>query len=150
MKKVLFITPYQFGYNSGIYNYAKYLLDDYDVEIVCFDQKKERIELPKIKIEYVKRNLDFYNKLNNKIIGIYLLKIDCEGSEFDFFLNSKLIFKTVYINNIVGEFHDFVYSADINNYKSLDLLNYCKDNIDGIVKICILVIEADDKIYEIR
>ena len=47
-----------------------------DNEYIDFEFEVDVIEKNQIKIENVKRNLDFYNKLNNKIIGIYLLKID--------------------------------------------------------------------------
>lgn len=47
-----------------------------DNEYINFEFEVDLVEKSQIKIEYVKRNLDIFNKLNNKIIGIYLFKID--------------------------------------------------------------------------
>lgn len=135
-------TEERYLYISPLWSGGNTLVSDDELFKQYFKTDVRKVKINTISID------DFITQ--NNIDEIYLLKIDCEGSEFDFFLNSKLIFKTVSINNIVGEFHDFVYSADKNDTKSSELLNYCKDNIDGIVKICILVIETDDKIYEIR
>jgi hypothetical protein len=48
-----------------------------DNEYIDFEFEVDLIEQNQIKIEYAKRNLNiFNNKLNNKIIGIYLFRID--------------------------------------------------------------------------
>ena len=72
---------------------------------------------------------------NNKINEIYLLKIDCEGAEFDIIYDS-ILFKNKTIKNIVGEFHDLKYNTIA--YKSHDLLEYVKQYIDGFINISIL------------
>jgi len=71
----------------------------------------------------------------NGITEIELLKIDCEGAEFDIIYDSEL-FKERIIKNLVGEFHNLCYNNALN--KSQELIEYCKKYIDGIVKVSIL------------
>lgn len=79
---------------------------------------------------------EFINQANIK--KIFLLKIDCEGSEFDILGNSENIFKTVTISNIVGEFHDLSYNK--TKLTSSELLELCKKNINGVVDIKLLTL----------
>jgi FkbM family methyltransferase len=76
--------------------------------------------------------------IDEKINKIYLLKIDCEGSEFDILMNSKLLFKDVVVDNIIGEFHDLSYNINPVEINSEGLLEICKKNIKGINDIKIL------------
>jgi FkbM family methyltransferase len=67
---------------------------------------------------------DFIN--NNNINEIVVLKIDCEGSEYDILYNSNKI-KDNIVKNIVGEFHDF---RDVpKTYNGKHLIKYCKQYI---------------------
>lgn len=75
--------------------------------------------------------------INNNIDSIYLLKIDCEGAEFDIIYDSEL-FKKGVVKNIVGEFHDLKYNKSLN--KSQELINYTKEHVSGLVKISIFII----------
>lgn len=75
--------------------------------------------------------------LINKIDKIHLLKIDCEGAEFDIIYDSDL-FKDKIVENIVGEFHDLKYNKALN--RSKELIEYCEKHVDGICKISILQI----------
>lgn len=72
-----------------------------------------------------------------KIKDIYLLKIDCEGAEFDIIYDSDM-FKNKIVKNMVGEFHDLKYNTITK--KSDELLKYCKEYIDGLLKVSILQI----------
>lgn len=74
---------------------------------------------------------------NNNIDSIHLLKIDCEGAEFDIIYDSEL-FKTGIVKNMVGEFHDLKYNKIFN--KSKNLIDYSKNYITGLVNISIFVI----------
>lgn len=71
-----------------------------------------------------------------KIKNIHLLKIDCEGSEYDIFTTSKMLFNEIKIDNIVGEFHDLSYNEV--NLTANDLVSLCENNINGIIDIKIL------------
>lgn len=76
-----------------------------------------------------------------KIDEVKLLKIDCEGAEYDILYSSNM-FKNKKILNIVGEFHNLVYNNKVdkndNKNNAETLLNYCKDIVLGICKISIL------------
>ena len=78
---------------------------------------------------------EFIDKYN--INEIYLLKIDCEGAEYDIIYDSKKI-KENLIKNIVGEFHDLKYNNVRNG--TTELYNYCSKYIDGTKKITFLKI----------
>ena len=88
----------------------------------------------------------YFDKIlvDNKIKEIYLLKIDCEGAEFDIIYDSDF-FKNKIVKNMVGEFHDLKYntindSNQVNLAKSASLITYCKNYVDGIFKVSILQI----------
>jgi FkbM family methyltransferase len=72
--------------------------------------------------------------IEHNITQIELLKIDCEGAEYDILYGSH-IFKTNIVKNIVGEFHAFSYNMVDNNMTSL--LNYCKIYCNGITQIAL-------------
>lgn len=66
---------------------------------------------------------------SNYIEDIELLKIDCEGSEFDIIYTSEK-FKTGIIKNIVGEFHEMKYTTHTS--KSDNLIEYCKQYVQTV------------------
>lgn len=64
-----------------------------------------------------------YNGIKGKEIG--LMKIDCEGAEFDFLYNKDLS----RIKYIVGEFHNFLFQYDD---RGVTLLEYIRETHDEI------------------
>jgi len=68
--------------------------------------------------------------LENHIASVELLKIDCEGAEFDILYHSKAL-KDGVIKNIAGEFHDLIYNTKAEN-NSLKLIEYCKPFVENI------------------
>lgn len=77
---------------------------------------------------------DIFN--DNNIDEVELLKIDCEGAEFDIIYDS-INFKNKKVKNMVGEFHNLSYNNKVKN-KAEDLLEFSKSFIDGIFNIRIL------------
>ncbi len=74
--------------------------------------------------------------VTNHIDSIELLKIDCEGAEFEILRGSRL-FRTGIVKNIVGEFHNLRYNTQSTN--DVDgLLEYCKEHVDGFMKMTLL------------
>ena len=55
-KKILLITHNQFGYQIHMYEYAKYLRDDYDIKYLCFDYGRKKIQIPQVDVIYVERS----------------------------------------------------------------------------------------------
>ena len=78
----------------------------------------------------------------HQIEEIYLLKINCEGAEYDIISNSSLFKKNI-IRNMVGKFHDLIYNQTLN--KSNDLLEYCRKYITGTLKISTAKLSLDDQ-----
>ena len=72
------------------------------------------------------------------MIRIELLKIDCEGAEFEILYNSDFFQKNI-VKNMVGEFHNLCYNTTVKN-TSQELINYCKLYVKGILKITELTI----------
>ena len=69
---------------------------------------------------------------DNRIKAIRLLKIDCEGSEYEILYNTKYI---NCIQNIVGEFHNLKDRAEHNGEK---LIAYCRTKVKGLVHVSVL------------
>jgi len=74
----------------------------------------------------------------NNINEIYLLKIDCEGAEYDIIYDSEKV-KNKIVKNMVGEFHDLKYNKTPRN-ECNKLLDYSKQYIDGTIHIQFLTI----------
>ena len=70
---------------------------------------------------------------NNNIDKIELLKIDCEGAEYEILYNS-IYFKNNIVQNIVGEFHNLSYNTSVKDTSSA-LINYCKKYVKNIISI---------------
>ena len=101
------------GGNTTFANNKSKMLDSYEVECINFD--------------------DFVKKEN--ITNIKLLKIDCEGAEYDILSESKTL-KNNIIQNITGEFHNLSYITQ--KCTANDLLDICKKYINGKILISIL------------
>lgn len=82
-------------------------------------------------------SFDDFLEMNN-INEILLLKIDCEGAEYDIIYDSQKI-KQYVIKNIVGEFHDLKYNNTPKNQCDI-LLEYCNKYINGIKQVSFLKI----------
>ncbi len=79
---------------------------------------------------------DIINQHN--ITNIKLLKIDCEGAEYDILYNSEKL-KTGIVSNLVGEFHNLSYNNKAANNSSV-LEAYVKKYVPGIIKVSTLTI----------
>lgn len=73
--------------------------------------------------------------IQNNINEVELLKIDCEGAEYDILYNS-ISLKNKIIKSMVGEFHNLKYNKLENTGEQLIL--YCKEFISDIFKVSIL------------
>ncbi len=51
--RILFINTCQFGYLTDIYKWCKYLKDDYDITVLCFDTGLKRQKLDGINVHYI-------------------------------------------------------------------------------------------------
>jgi glycosyltransferase involved in cell wall biosynthesis len=52
-KRVLFISPNQFGYLTDYYYFAKYLREDFDLDFICFDRGLAKRNLRRVRVDYV-------------------------------------------------------------------------------------------------
>lgn len=91
--------------------------------------------LESVKVECI--SLDQIIKVNN-IQNVKLLKIDCEGAEYEILYGSNL-FKTNIVENMVGEFHNLSYNDKVKS-DTTELLNYCRPFVNGVFKITLLTL----------
>lgn len=79
---------------------------------------------------------------NNNIKHIELLKIDCEGAEYDIIYGSTY-FQNNIVKNIVGEFHNLYYNTRIDSTvnNGQELINYCA-KYTNTVNITVLTIQG--------
>jgi hypothetical protein len=68
--KLLLINGNQFGYSAGHYYYCKYLKDHFDIQYICFDRNRKKLELEGVKVHYVSFE-------GNKIKRIYRFLHQC-------------------------------------------------------------------------
>lgn len=54
-KKILFINQSQFGYHIDYLQYCKYLKEDFEIDYLCWDYNKNRLEEADIKVLYISR-----------------------------------------------------------------------------------------------
>lgn len=52
-RRVLIVNANQFGYHTDYYYFAYYLRGGYDVHYICYDRKRERVDLDGINIVYL-------------------------------------------------------------------------------------------------
>lgn len=55
MKNILFIDRVQLGLTTDCLKYCEYLKDDYQIRFICFDNGKEKVHIPNVKVIYVPR-----------------------------------------------------------------------------------------------
>jgi FkbM family methyltransferase len=121
-KKMLMLHPECTGGNTTCAS-IKSLENYYNAKIQC------------IEVECI--SLDEIIETNN-ISTINLLKIDCEGAEYEILYNSNY-FKSGIVENMVGEFHNLPYNNEVNS-NTAALLHYCKPLVNGIFKITLLTL----------
>lgn len=56
MKKILLISPTQFGYHTDPFAYCQNLNKDFNITVICFDQKHIKLTLPDVKVIYIGLN----------------------------------------------------------------------------------------------
>jgi FkbM family methyltransferase len=69
---------------------------------------------------------------------IELLKIDCEGAEYDALYDCKTL-QLGKIRNMVGEFHDLRYNSRVRNTSSL-LMDYCRGLVRNSLTVSTLTL----------
>ena len=67
---------------------------------------------------------------------ISLIKIDCEGAEYEALYDSQMV-KEGRVSSIVGEFHNLKYNTNAKG-NSQDLMQYCRSHIKDVGRITIL------------
>lgn len=71
MEKLIISSHNQFGYLTDTFKYCSYLKNIYDITYICFDEKRDKINMENVKIIYVdkKENIILnYLKLNYEVI----------------------------------------------------------------------------------
>jgi FkbM family methyltransferase len=100
--------------------------------------KEEYDTVFKHKIKEITVNCISLDKIVSQfnIDNIFLLKIDCEGAEYDIIYDS-IFFKTKKIEYLIGEFHNLKYNK-VGNNTADKLIEYCKLYINNDINISIL------------
>jgi len=97
VKNIILINPGQFGYKAGYYYYAKYLsrYDEYIVTVLCFDQGLPKVDIPKVKVEYI----DFCGSKSQRLLR-WLMSVktmyDAHSDKSSIFFMSRFNFCFVF------------------------------------------------------
>lgn len=71
MKNLLIITHNQFGYQVSSYYYTKYLGNEYNIDYICFDESKKKINSATASVHYFKK----HKNLIKAYLGLISLSI---------------------------------------------------------------------------
>lgn len=69
MKKILFISSAQYGYNTDYYKYCCYLSKEYAIDFVCFDSNQPRYDSDSIHVFYTEYKKGFASKVRLMKLG---------------------------------------------------------------------------------
>lgn len=72
MKKLLFISTVQFGINTDMVKYCKYLTSKYDITIICPDEGYDKYKNDKISMVYLQRKNRYLYTINFIAKSIYI------------------------------------------------------------------------------
>lgn len=104
-KKILFITPNQFGYNTDHYYWCKYLQQKFQITYLCFKNHDVEFFMDGIEIKYIKFH-------SNRIVRVfdYYIKAIAEltnnNSDYTFIVQYKLDFILRFIFPFKKLFYD--------------------------------------------
>ncbi len=89
-KRILFISPNQFGYLTDYYYFCKYLRNDFDIHFLCFDRGLKKRSLDTVKVHYVSFSGNLVARLYRWLI---IIKQMVKKTNFDviFLENHKLV-----------------------------------------------------------
>ena len=79
-KKLLIITPKQFGYHIDYYNYACFLSNKYDITYLCWDYLLEKLTIPNVDINYISRA---GSKFKRNVVFIRAIVKTINTTDFD-------------------------------------------------------------------
>ena len=136
MKKILIISQPQFGYHSGIFNYAKYLSNNNEINVLCHDGEKEIKSINGVNVFYIKYKFPLISQIK------FILKAKTLHKKINYDLD-KLVENT---NKVRLTWCCFI---DIENYCLLEQLinNFIlQDNIDAI-NLLLFIHNIDNKDY---
>jgi hypothetical protein len=97
-KKLLFVSPEQFGYLSDHYYYCKYLKNNFEIDFICFDKEQPKINEEGVNIIYLNFN---QNKLQRLLYFIFYAIRITRKNIYDILLTDY--FKMVFIIGLLGK-----------------------------------------------
>ena len=79
-KKLLIISPSQFGYLTDYYFYCKYLKDEFNITFLCFDQQFKKLTLSGVEVKYTSLK---GNKFTRYLRWLLSVLTEIKESEYD-------------------------------------------------------------------
>ncbi|HEX3387014.1 MAG TPA: glycosyltransferase [Mucilaginibacter sp.] len=73
-KKLLILSPIQFGYFTDTLKYCQYAADEFDITYLSWDYGKPMVEMPGIKVKYISRRSNIITR-NIRLLKAYLSEI---------------------------------------------------------------------------
>jgi glycosyltransferase involved in cell wall biosynthesis len=148
VRKILFISPSQFGYFSDHYYLAKYLRNEFQIEFLCFDKSLPRYNEPEIKIHYVNfgknkifRNLDYLKQAFQLTHRIKYDVVFCVDFKFSLFVGLFIRASLKVIDIPTGSLKPNKFKRKISNlYKLFVILFFHKVTVisDSLSKLLYL------------
>ncbi|HPD58234.1 MAG TPA: glycosyltransferase, partial [Smithellaceae bacterium] len=97
-KKLLIVSPEQFGYQSDHYYYCKYLKAHFDIDFICFDKAHPIIQEENVNVIYRNFNKD---KIQRLLSFIWFAIKKTKEKDYDAFLTDY--FKMVFFIGLFGK-----------------------------------------------
>jgi len=121
-KKILFVNSNQFGYHTDYLYFAKYLSHTFSIDYICYDRKRDRIELPGINIIY----LDFPRyRIYRSIYFLQKTLAHIRENEFDIVFADY--FKLVFFIGFFGKCKNSILDIRTGSLKKSSLLRYIEN-----------------------
>ena len=121
-RKLLIVNSNQFGYHTDYFYFNKYLRDNYIIDYICYDRKRERIELQGINIIY----LDFpHCRIYRSIYFLKKTLAHIRENEFDIVFADY--FKLVFFIGFFGKCKNSILDIRTGSLKKNSLSRYLEN-----------------------
>ncbi|RUT79881.1 glycosyltransferase [Ancylomarina longa] len=118
-KKLLLISPSQFGYLTDYYYYCKYLKEEYLITVLCFDEGLKKVSLCDVQIKYVPLA---GNRITRYLRWLKYVYLEISQSNYDIVFSYS--FKFCFLLKLLSAKKQIVLDVRTGSVKENPLINW--------------------------